>query len=131
MCYLHNFPLQIQKTNNEPVWATDHVSLLYYQPLGVNVFQTSWSHLEVIHLLLRELLKENKQTNKNPRFYHIRKPIFYFSNAEWKKKIILRREFSNLYQSVVQIWNLPNGLTVQKGGIFKNFGYNPLIYHNS
>lgn len=52
-------------------------------------------------IIERELSKEKK----NLDFYHMLKSIFYFSNGELKKKIILQREFLNLHQSVVQLWN--------------------------
>lgn len=49
--------------------------------------------------------RELSEEKKNLDFYHMLKPIFYFSNGELKKKIILQREFLNLHQSVVQLWN--------------------------
>lgn len=52
-------------------------------------FQTSWSHLEVVHLLLKENYQNKKKQSK---FYHMLKLIFYFSNREFEKKIILQRE---------------------------------------
>lgn len=53
MSYPHNFP-QMKKTNNGLVWVISHVPSYTTKPLWIKAFQTSWSPLEVVHLLLKE-----------------------------------------------------------------------------
>ena len=85
--YIIFFP-KMKKTKNRLVWVINHVPLYTIKPLWTKASQTSWLLLEVVHLLLRK----NYQKKKYLNFYHIPKPIFYFSNVELNKKKLFCKE---------------------------------------
>lgn len=79
--YLHNFSPPMKKRNNGPVWVINHIPLSDDQTPVKKTFQTRWSHSGS-----GSLITEREGPKTKSRFYHIPKPIFYFSNVESKKK---------------------------------------------